>query len=89
MPIRSASVAPMRANLRRHVGDRGKPFGERLEIEAGAADEDRQAPLDFRIAQGARRVFEQAAYRIGLAGGDRAVEAMRGTLHLRLRKGAR
>jgi len=78
--------APMRANLRRHVGDLGKPLGERLEIEAGAADEDRQAPLDFRIAQCVRHVFEKTAYRVALAGGNRAVETMRGTLHLRLRR---
>src|SRR4029077_6661352 len=49
-----------------------------------AADEDRQSSPPVRIAQGARRVLEEAAYRVRLAGGNRAVERRRGTLHLRL-----
>ena len=79
----------MRANLRRHVGDRGEPFGERLEIEAGAADEDRQASRDVRIAQRARRVLEKAAYRVGLAGGNRAVESNAGPAASPLGRGVR
>ena len=45
-------LPPIGPDLGRNVGNRRQTLGQRLEIEAGAADEDRQPPLPPRFDDG-------------------------------------
>ena len=69
------------ADLRRDRRHRRKPLGQRLEVEPGAADQDRHAPGGAHLAQGRLDIREPAPDRIVLRRIDMAIEPVR---HARL-----
>ena len=70
------SLPPIGSDLGGNVRDRRQPLGQRLEIEAGAADQDRQPPLPLRFGDRAADIAKPAADGIGLRRRHGAVEAM-------------
>ncbi|KAF0133187.1 MAG: phosphoserine phosphatase [Xanthobacteraceae bacterium] len=69
-------------NVRRHSRNRGKPLGERLEIEAGTADEDRQHASGLGRDDLGLHGRNPAADREILGGVHGAVEPVRRRRHL-------
>ena len=70
------SLAPIGPNLCGNVWDRRQSLGQRLEIEPGSPDQDRQPPLPVRFGNRASGIDKPATDGIGLRRGHGAVEAM-------------
>ena len=74
------------ADLGRRRRHRRQPLGQRLEVEPGAADQDRHAPCALGLVQRRAGILAPAPDRIVLGGIDMAIEPVR---HPRLLRRAR
>ncbi len=70
-------VARFQAGLGAGIGQVGQPLGDRREIEAGAAAQDRQAPLRVGRLHGGQSLRAPPGQVAGLSGGADAVERVR------------
>jgi hypothetical protein len=78
---RLQSRAHRRPDLRRHGGDRRQPGGERFEIEAAAAGEDRHPALRTRRYERGAGIAQEAADRIVFRGVHVPVKQVRNARH--------